>query len=295
MNGPRMQIAGVRPDPALSGRFHLVLTGLVTATLMAACGQDAPVLKAGPPTQAALAAVRAAALDLQEHTALIAVTVSAADTFGGGKGSGSGGFDFPNREGALDFNVTSAQSSGLMMFLPQAVYFRQRNGGGSKPWKEVSVADRKSLAGRFNQNMLLIDSVNPDLYLVQIAGGAISAAPAGNATVSGHRVSEYVATVDLTKAGESLSGPAATVLSAALSAEETANHGSTTRVTVDVDDEGHLVGLSCTPPGAGVGTADFTFTAEGSRITVSTPPRNQTTDSVNDAGTETKGGDGDAS
>lgn len=224
---------------------------------------------------------------------------------------GSGEFDFPSGAGAekIDLGEVGHQEPGneQVIFGPSRVYLQPKAPSTTvlpkgKEWVSATLAGSDAVSTNFPSFALQVEGVNPQLLLSEISGGAVSASPAGKASVAGVPARAYDVDVDLARALSSSTGPSATVFGAAIQSElaalagGSATGGQRTSIRVWLDGAGHVIRLQSSPPGAGVGVASMTLCCFGLPVAVAAPPARRVVDitALTPSGERENNGGGDS-
>jgi hypothetical protein len=196
--------------------------------------------------------------------------------------TGSGTFDFASSSGTLTLSLPSAPGAGSAkqqtLFLPTVVYLRPPSARAAalpagKSWIVASLTETESTSTNFSQFVLQEEGLSPLLELSQLVWGATSARTIASRTIGGVPAQGYAVVVDLSRAEQQASGPAAGSLVLAIKAEIMAlGAGASPNVTESIwVAGGKVVAISVSPPGAGVGTATTTLSRFGTTVKVTAP------------------------
>ena len=221
---------------------------------------------------------------------------------------GSGEFDFPSGTGTetIDLGEVGHQEPGTehTIFLPSQVYLQPKSSTTTvlprgKSWMSATLTGSDSVDTNFPLFALQAEGVNPQLLLAELAGGAVSAAPAGGALIDQERTRTYDVAIDLTRALRTSKGSTAPVFGQAIQSELAAlggGVGRSTSIRTWVGDGGRVVRLQATPPGAGIGTATMTLCCFDLPVEVVPPPPSQVVDitSLTPSGERENNGGGDS-
>jgi hypothetical protein len=222
---------------------------------------------------------------------------------------GSGEFDFPSGTGneTIDLGEVGHQEPGTehIVFLPSQVYLQPKSSTTTvlpkgKAWMSARLTGSESVNTNFPLFALQAEGVNPQLLLVELAGGAVSAIPAGRAFINQEQARAYDVEIDLTRALSASTGPAGPVFGQAIQSELAAlgsgKGKQSTSIRTWVGDGGRVVQMQAAPPGAGVGTATITMCCFGSPVEVALPPPSQVVDitSLTPSGERENNGGGDS-
>lgn len=199
---------------------------------------------------------------------------------------GAGEFDFPSAVGTekIDLGEVKGQEPGneQLIFMPSRVYLQPKAPSTTvlpkgKEWVSATLAGSETVSTNFPSFDLQVEGVNPQFLLSEISDGAVSASPAGKASIGGVQARSYDVEVDLARALSASAGPTAPVFGAAIQSELSALAGgaqaggqqTSMRIWVAA---GHVLRLQGSPPGAGVGTASMTMCCFGLPVEVASPP-----------------------
>ncbi len=238
--------------------------------------------------------VHAANTTLASKSASVVLKFSDGRTLGlaAGPGSGTGSFDFPAAEGALNFSA-EVVFAGPRLYVQRSQ--TQSNPAGQKPWVFIDLsAATDSLGTNLPQFVVQAVSLNPLLAVEQLVwGGTAAVATAGMPDT-------YTVTVDLRRALAAVAGPDQKPFAAALASEISAGGQDTTiGIQVTLDGSGRLSELRFTPPGAGADSYTLSLSHYGTSVHVSLPSPDNMTDLTSllpSAERENNGGgDGDGS
>lgn len=116
----------------------------------------------------------------------------------------------------------------------------------------------------------LLEGLNPQLLLDEVAWGAVSASALGQQVIAHVPYSRYRVVVDLAKALTGARGPAADAMRAALR-DELAAGAARVELTVWVDGPGRLARLQAPVPGSGLGTVEMVLSNFGATVPLSLP------------------------
>jgi hypothetical protein len=236
------------------------------ALALAGCG--------GSPS--ALRSVRAAARDTLSQGVELTLTLHGASLSGSpiGTALGAAAFALPRGEGleALDLPPASGQvARAHLVFLPDGVDVAPAVDtllprGAS--WIDASLAGPG--AAPAPGLAALLEGLNPQLLLDEVAWGATSASARGQQVIAHVPYSRYRVVVDLSAALSGATGPAAGAIAAALR-DELAAGASRVELTVWIDGPGRLARLQAAVPGSRLGTVEMVLSNFGATVPVSLP------------------------
>jgi hypothetical protein len=262
---------------------------------------------------AALSVVRTAAGETLAHPASVEFRLDGSRALGSSPAPvfGSGEFDFRSGTGSetIDLGEVNHQEPGTehVIFRPSQVYLQPKSLATTvlpkgKAWVAATLTGSDSVRTNFPSFVLQVEGVNPQLLLTELAGGAVSAVPAGQETINNEHARAYDVEIDLARALSALIGPTGAAFGQAIQSELTAlgsgqsaeKQGASIRTWVD--DAGRVIQMQTSPPGAGVGTVTMTMCCFGSAVEVAPPPRSQVVDitSLTPSGERENNGGGDS-
>jgi hypothetical protein len=254
-------------------RLSFFLLGGGAALALAGCG--------GAPS--ALQSVRAAARDTLSQGVELSVTLHGASLSGTPVGTalGAAAFALPRGEGveALDLPAAAGRAARAhLVFLPDgvdaapAVDTLLPRGASwiDAPLAGPGVVPARGLAA-------LLEGLNPQLLLDEVALGATSASSLGQQVIAHVPYSRFRVVVDLSAALAALRGPAAGAIAAALR-DELAARASRVELTIWVDGPGRLARLEAAVPGSRLGTVEMVLSNFGATVSVSPPPGSELVD-----------------
>jgi len=255
--------------------FSIFAAVLALVALAACGGSDDP-----------LHAVRSAAKKTLSQTAQSTLTLTGARLFDGTPETilGRGQFSFSKGLGyeALQVPARGRRASGTayLVFLPQRLW--------SKPvvntalpvgdlWISANFTGSRSSGSTTPSLALVLESLNPQLLLEEIATGAVAARSSGHLVINHVPFTRYVVSVDLQRALEAATTGA---IRAAIQQQLTALRGQGTlvRIVAGVDGAGRLAQLRSSVPGSKLGTVQIGLWTFGSTIPLSLPLSSQTVD-----------------
>jgi hypothetical protein len=270
-----------------SRRPNLVVASLVLAMVATLVDVTAA---AGQPVgrSPGLLQVTAAATATMRSTSAVRIVLQGASVDGAAPPPviGTGAFDFPKSTGSINLAVPAPGGTVAVhrtLFLPTVVYVRPPSAAAAslpagKEWIVASLTQIESNAVNFPQFVLQEEGLSPLLELQQLIWGAVSATPTAARSFAGAPAQGYVVRVDLRQAEAAASGPAGTALLLAIKTELSAfgpvgSRTSRALVTEKIWlQQGRVVALQLSPPGAGVGVTTTTLSRYGTRVRVSPPP-----------------------
>lgn len=258
-----------------------ILTAVSALVALAGCGASANPLHT----------VRSAAANTLSLTAQSTLTLTGAQLFGGTPGTivGRGEFSFPKGLGyqALQLPAVGRRASGTayLVFLPKKLW--------SKPivntalpkgalWISAQFTDSRSAGSTTPSLALVLEAMNPQLLLEEIATGAVAASSSGHPTIDHVPFTEYSVSVDLARAAAAgRTGALRTAIRqelAALRASRGTGANSLVRIVARVDGTGRLAQLQASIPGSKLGSVQIQLWKFGSTIPLSLPLPSQTVD-----------------
>lgn len=260
-----------------------------------ASGHGAPGATSGHAAAEALSVVKAAARSTLAAPAGVEFELRGARAFGASSAPviGSGEFDFPSATGSekIDLGEVRHQEPGneSVIFLPSRVYLQPKAPSTrvlpkGKEWVSATLAGSDSVKTNFPSFALQVEGVNPQFLLAEINDGAVSASPAGLASIAGVPARAFDVGIDLARALSASEGPTAPVFGEAIQSELAALAGSPakgspgTSIRVWVDHARHVLRLESALPGAGTGVASMTMCCFGLPVAVSAPPSQRVVD-----------------
>lgn len=293
-------------------------TACTLAACLAGCGGVRPGSR--PPGDGvtardstnALGIVRAAARTTLSAPAGVEFELRGAHAFGSSSApvQGSGEFDFPSGTGTekIDLGEAGHQEPGneQLIFMPSRVYLQPKAPSTTvlpkgKEWVSATLAGSETVSTNFPSFVLQVEGVNPQFLLSEIGGGAVSASPAGQASIGGVQARAYDVEVDLARALSASTGPLAPVFGAAIQSElsalaggaQAAGQQTAMRIWVAA---GHVLRVQGSPPGAGMGDASMTMCCFGLPVEVLAPPRSRVVDitALTPSGERENNGGGDS-
>lgn len=261
-------------------------------------------------TPAGLDTVRSAARKTLASHASLEFSLDGSQAFGSSPAPvlGSGEFDFPSGKGSetIDLGEVGHQEPGTehVIFLPSHVYLQPKSSTTAvlprgKAWMSATLIGSESVKTNFPLFALQAEGVNPQFLLAELAGGGVSAVPAGQTLINGERARAFDVEIDLTRALSTSTGPAGAVIGQAIQSELGALGGGEKQgapIRAWISDGGQVVQMQATPPGAGVGTATMTLCCFDSPVEVAPPPPSQVVDiaSLTPSGERENNGGGDS-
>jgi hypothetical protein len=270
----------------------------------------APAPATDPVTSsAALLAIAGATTSTASSTAAVAYRLVGAHVFGPSVApvAGSGSFDLAR--GVGEASLHQPTGTQLVVFTPQVVFTQVPKDGRAalpkgKLWLSADLTGSESVNTNFPQFVVQAESVNPLLYLDELAWGAVRATPIGSTSASSGAARGYRVSVDLQKAlghstGSSQSDAAMVV---AIQSELTflgSNTASSSRqldLRVWISSSGRLVKLEASPPGAGVGSVSISLSKFGTPVSVASPSLTRVVDiaALTPSGERESNGGGDS-
>jgi hypothetical protein len=239
-----------------------------------------------------LHAVRSAATNTLSLTAQSTLTLTGARLFGGTPGTivGRGQFSFPKGLGyeALQVPALGRRASGTayLVYLPTRLWIKPVVSTALPEgdlWVSAKFTDSRSAGSTTPSLAVVLESMNPQLLLEEIATGAVAARSSGHRVVDHVPFTEYVVSVDLARALEAAGKSGALRIAmqqqlAALRAGRGVRGGSLVRIVAGVDGTGRVAQLQASLPGSKLGTVQIGLWKFGSAIPLSLPLPSQTAD-----------------
>ena len=232
-----------------------------------------------------LDAVRSAATNTLGLTAQSTLTLTGARLFGGSPGPivGRGEFSFPKGLGykALQLPALGRRAAGTayLVYLPNQLWIKpvvNTELPKGDLWISAKFTDSRSAGSTTPSLALVLESMNPQLLLEEIATGAVAASSSGHRVIDHVPFTEYVVTVDLARALEATAKTGA--LRAAMQQQLSALHArsrrrasSLVRIMAGVDGTGRVAQLQASLPGSKLGTVQIALWKFGSTIPLSLP------------------------
>ena len=264
----------------MSRRRQLLCLSLAAAVLSALAGCGAA---ANP-----LDAVRTAATNTLALTAQSTLKLTSPRLFGDTPTVvGRGEFSFPKGLGyeglQLPAHGRRAAGTAYLVFVPARVWIRPVSSAALPDgdlWISTKLTDPQSGGAPTQALALVLEAVNPQLLLEEIATGAATAARSGHRVVDHVPYTDYDVSVDVARAldARSTTGPLRTAMRQQLAALRAAGLGSRIQVAASVDGAERLAQLQFSLPGAQLGTIQIELWKFGSPIPLSLPLASQTVD-----------------
>jgi hypothetical protein len=259
-----------------------ILAAVLALPAFAGCGGDGD----------ALHTVRSAATNTLGLTAQTTLTMTGSRLFGGTPGTivGRAQFSFPKGLGyaAIDVPALGRRAAGraYLVYLPTRLW--------AKPvvstalprgdlWISARFTGSRSAGSTTPSVALVLESMNPQLLLEEIATGAVSARSSGHRVIDHVPFTEYAVSVDLARALAASPKPGALRTAmrhqlSALHASRGARGGSLVRIVAGVDGTGRITQLQSSLPGSKLGTVRIALWKFGSPIPLSLPLTSETVD-----------------
>jgi hypothetical protein len=255
-----------------------IVAALCALVALAGCGGSANPLHT----------VRDAATSSLKLTAQSTLSLEDARLFGGTPGTivGRGEFAFPKGLGYEAIQVpalgTRATGPAYLVFLPTRLWSKPVV-SSALPKGHLWISARFTGSGPTTPSLALaLESVNPQLLLDEISTGAVAASSSGQRVVNHVPFSEYVVSVDLTRAlAAARTGALRIAIQqqlAALRAGRGAHASTRVRIEVGIDGAGHLAQLQTSVPGSKLGTVQIGLWKFGSTVPLSLPLASETVD-----------------
>ncbi len=282
---------------------------VVVANVLASGGAGATsaptTTTTGLPASPAVRLVTQAATDTGQRTESVVVVLTPGRLLGKSQPSisGRGTYDFSTIEGRVALREPTGTEQ--VVFVPKALFVREPpppSGASALPagktWISAGLNEKPGPGSPIPQFVNQVEAVNAALLLDEIAWGTVKAVPAGTEQVGTATTHKYVVTVDLRRAANDTSASSAPTFSQSvlyqISALAPRSGDATTRVTVWIDGDGHVVRLQSTPPGSGVGNVSITLARYGAHVNEPVPPSSAVVDIANlSPGGEQESGLGD--
>jgi hypothetical protein len=261
-------------------RFSIVAA--VSALGFADCGGTADPLHA----------VRSGATNTLKLTAQSTLTLTDARLFGGTPGPiiGRGEFSFPKGLGYKAVKIPAlgprAAGTAYLVYLPTKLWIRPVVNTGLPEgdlWVSAKFTDSRSAGSTTPSLALVLESMNPQLLLQEIATGTVAASSSGHRVINHLPLTEYVVSVDLARAlaAAGTTGALRTAIEQELSALRAGrgmDAGSRVRIVVLIDGAGRIAQLQASLPGSKLGTVQIDLWKFGSAIPLSLPLTSETVD-----------------
>ena len=150
-------------------------------------------------------------------------------------------------------------------------------------WVSAKFTDSRSAGSTTPSLALVLESMNPQLLLEEIATGAVAASSSGHRVINHVPFTEYVVSVDLARAlaAAARAGALRTAMQqelSALRASRGTHAGSLVRIVARVDGAGRIAQLQASLPGSKLGTVQIALWKFGSTIPLSLPLTSETVD-----------------
>ncbi len=233
-----------------------------------------------------LHAVRKAATNTLTLTAQSTLTLTDTRLFGGNPGPiiGRGEFSFPKGLGYEALKVPAldgrAPGTAYFVFLPRRLWVRPMVSTALPAgdlWVSARFAGSQPASSTTSSLALVVEGMNPQLLLEELASGAVSASASGQRVVDHVPFTEYVVSVDLERAAaSSTAGALRRAMQHELAALHATNAGSLVRIEAGVDGTGRVSQLQAVLPGSRLGTVQIALWKFGSAIPLSLPLASQT-------------------
>ncbi len=191
--------------------------------------------------------------------------------------TGRGAFAFDTGIGyeRIDLLAEPGHAAGreYLDLLPTAFAFERASATGQlvpfngKTWVSVPLTGARSIETIVPGFALQAEGLSPQLFLDELAWGAVSAAKLGSPVINHVPQAEYRVSVNLKQALTMATGAMAT----AIKNEAAASGSSTVSINVWVDGPGLILKLEGPVPGSGLGTVEFDLGNFGVKIPTSTP------------------------
>ena len=129
-------------------------------------------------------------------------------------------------------------------------------------WLSAEFTNAPSAGSTTASLALVLESMNPQLLLTEIATGAVAASSSGDRVVNHVPYTEYVVSVDLERALAAARGALRVAMQqelAALRSARGAHVRALVRVVARIDGNGRLAQLQASLPGSSLGTVQITL------------------------------------
>jgi hypothetical protein len=168
------------------------------------------------------------------------------------------------------------QAIEYLVLLPSTVYLMPISAGSAglaqgKTWLALPLTRSGRVDAAFPRLAEQLESLSPELLLDELAWGATAARHVGEPVIAHQPLSEYVVTVDLSRAASTAVGASATAIRSAIAEELDALRASRPGATsvpirVWVDGPGRVARLEAALPGSGLGTITIALSQYGTTI-----------------------------
>jgi hypothetical protein len=188
---------------------------------------------------------------------------------------------------AIDLSTVAHAQPGIeyLVLLPSTVYvmpIAARAAGlpQGKTWVSVPLAGTGRVYLAFPRLAEQLEGLNAELLLDEIAWGTAQASHVGEPVIDHVPLSEYVVTVNLSRAAAAAVGASAAAMRSAIGEElvalRTSRPGAgSVRIRVWVDGPGQIARLEAVLPGSGLGTISLVLSQFGAKIGRSLPLASQ--------------------
>jgi hypothetical protein len=236
--------------------------------------------------------VRKAATNTLGLTAQSTMTLQGSTLLGGTPGTivGRAQFSFPRGLGyaAIDVPALGRRAAGraYLVYLPTRLWAKPVVSTALPQgdlWISARFTGSRSAGSTTPSLALVLESMNPQLLLEEIATGAVAARSSGHRVVNHVPFTTYIVSVDLARALEASRKPGAlrSAMQQQLSALRARPGGRTrslVRIVAGVDGTGRLAQLQASLPGSKLGTVRIGLWKFGSPIPLSLPLTSETVD-----------------
>ena len=235
--------------------------------------------------------VRSSATTTLSLTAQSTLTLTGARLFGGTPGTilGRAQYSFPRGLGYAALQVPGlgrrAPGTAYLVFQPQRLWSRPAVSSAlpqGQLWISATFSGARSAGARPPSLALVLETLNPQLLLEEIANGAVAASSSGQRVINHLPFTEYVVSVDLARAlAAAGAGALRTAIRqelSALRADPRAHARSVVRIEAGIDGAGRITHLQASLPGSRLGTIQIALLQFGSTIPLSLPLASQTVD-----------------
>ena len=261
--------------------FVWTATAGATVVAFAGCGADADPLHAVRTAAANTLALRAQSTSIVTGSRLFGPTPRFVVR---------GEFSFPDGLGyaAVEVPARGSRASGkaYLVFLPTKLWFKPLSNAALPEgdlWVSTTLTGSRAPSTAPPSLALVIETLNPQLLLAEIATGAVAASSAGHRVVAHVPYTEYVVTVDLARALSAQHATGALRIAmaeqlAALRAVGGPSAKARLRVVARIDGAERLAQLQFSLPGSKLGTVETELWKFGSPVPLSLPLTAETSD-----------------
>lgn len=188
---------------------------------------------------------------------------------------------------AIDLAAVAGAKPGIeyLVLLPRTVYLSPVAPAAArlppgKTWVSLPFGGPRSVQAAYPRLAEQLEGLDAELLLDEVAWGAAAASHVGEPVIDHLPLSEYLVTVNLSRAEAAAAGASAGAMRAAIDEELGALRASlpgavSVRVRVWVDGPGHIARLEGVLPGSGLGTISIALSQFGAKIARSLPLASQ--------------------